>query len=184
VQPFRLGPNRAVTCDQDHSYTDEQKAADSRLMDKFSETLRCGAVTCPDYVKGNGLVMGCYGGNTVTGLWNYAQHFAMSDSSYDTTFGSSTTGAHNFVAGQACGFAPTSTAVTANPTVIGDSQPTGDKCDTRDTRDTTTSIDPKNNNVGDLLNAKGTWGWFHGGFADCAATDRNIGGVSSAGLHS
>ena len=57
--------------------------------------------------------------------------------------------------------------------------------DTLDTRDTTTSIDPKNNNVGDLLNAKGTtWGWFHGGFADCAATDRNIGGVSSAGLHS
>jgi len=74
--------------------------------------------------------MGCYSGNTVTGLWNYAQHFAMSDSSYDTTFGSSTTGAHNFAAGQARGFAPTSTAVTANPTVIGDSQPTRDKCDT------------------------------------------------------
>jgi phospholipase C len=141
--------------------------------------------------------MGCYGGNTVTGLWNYAQHFAMSDSSYDTTFGSSTTGAHNFVAGEARGFAPTSTAVTANPTVIGDSQPTGDKCDTRDTRDTATPSTPstpstpphpstqKNNNVCDLLNAKGTtWGWFHGGFADCAATDRNIGGVSSAGLHS
>ena len=30
----------------------------------------------------NGLVMGYFDGNTVTGLWNYAQHFAMSDNSY------------------------------------------------------------------------------------------------------
>jgi phospholipase C len=178
VQPFRLGPNQAVTCDQDHSYTDEQKAANSGLMDKFVETVGRGGFTCPDYGKGKGLVMGYYDGNTVTALWNYAQHFAMSDNSYNTTFGPSTPGALNLVAGQTHGFAPTSTAVTANATVIGDPQPTGDKCDTRDT---TTSTDPKNKNVGDLLNAKGTtWGWFQGGFADCTATHSNIGGVSSA----
>ena len=34
--------------------------------------------------------MDYYDGNTVTGLWNYAQHYAMSDNSYDTTFGPST----------------------------------------------------------------------------------------------
>ena len=28
--------------------------------------------------------MGYYDGNTVTALWNYAQHFAMSDNSYGT----------------------------------------------------------------------------------------------------
>ncbi len=39
-----------------------------------------------------GLVMDYYDGNTVTGLWNYAQHFAMSDNSYGTTFGPSTPG--------------------------------------------------------------------------------------------
>jgi phospholipase C len=121
--------------------------------------------------------MGYYDGNTVTGLWNYAQHFAMSDNSYNTTFGPSTPGALNLVSGQTHGFATTSLAVTANSTVIGDPQPAGDKCSTRDA---TTSTDPKNKNVGDLLNAKGTtWGWFQGGFADCAATHNNVGGVSS-----
>jgi Phosphoesterase family len=32
-------------------------------------------------------VMGYYDGNTVTALWNYAQHFAMSDSYYQTNYG-------------------------------------------------------------------------------------------------
>jgi phospholipase C len=176
VQPFRLGRNQAKTCDQDHTYTDEQKAADSGLMDKFVQTVGRGAGTCADYGKGPGLVMGYYDGNTVTGLWNYAQHFAMSDNSFNTTFGPSTPGALNLVAGQTHGFATTSSAVTANTTVIGDPQPTGDKCDTRDS----TTSTPNNKNVGDLLNAKGTtWGWFQGGFADCAATHSNVGGVSS-----
>ena len=177
AQPFRLGRDQAQTCDQDHTYTDEQKAFNSGLMDKFVETVGRGAGTCADYGKGKGLVMGYYDGNTVTGLWNYAQHFAMSDNSYNTTFGPSTPGALNLVSGQTHGFATTSLAVTANSTVIGDPQPAGDKCNTRDA---TTSTDPKNKNVGDLLNAKGTtWGWFQGGFADCAAAHNNVGGVSS-----
>jgi len=180
VQPFRLGRDQVQTCDQDHTYTDEQKAANSGLMDKFVETVGRGAGTCADYGKGKGLTMGYYDGNTVTGLWNYAQHFAMSDNSYNTTFGPSTPGALNLVSGQTHGFATTSTtttAVTANETVIGDPQPAGDKCSTRDT---TTSTDPKNKNVGDLLNAKGTtWGWFQGGFADCTAAHLNVSGVSS-----
>jgi len=177
AQPFRLGRDQAQTCDQDHTYTDEQKAFNSGLMDQFVETVGRGAGTCADYGKGKGLVMGYYDGNTVTGLWNYAQHFAMSDNSYNTTFGPSTPGALNLVAGQTHGFSTTSPAVTANSTIIGDPQPTGDTCSSRDT---TTSTDPKNKNVGDLLNAKGTtWGWFQGGFADCNATHSNVGGVSS-----
>ncbi len=177
VQPFRLGRDQAQTCDQDHSYTDEQKAYDSGLMDKFVETVGRGSTTCADYGKGKGLVMGYYDGNTVTGLWNYAQHFAMSDNSYNTTFGPSTPGALNLASGQTHGFTRTSPAVTTNATVIGDPQPTGDVCDSRDT---TRSDDPKNRNVGDLLNAKGvSWGWFQGGFADCSATHGNVGGVVS-----
>ena len=177
VQPFRLGRNQAQTCDQDHTYTDEQRAFDSSLMDNFVETVGRGGGTCADYGKGPGLVMGYYDGNSVTGLWNYAQHFAMSDNSYGTTFGPSTPGALNLVSGQTHGFATTSPAVTANATVIGDPQPTGDTCDTRET---TTSTDPRNKNIGDLLNARGTsWGWFQGGFAVCAATHSNVGGVAS-----
>ena len=44
--------------------------------------------------------MDYYDGNTVTGLWNYAQHFAMSDNFYDTEFGPSTPGALNLISGQ------------------------------------------------------------------------------------
>ena len=179
AQPFRLGRDQAQTCDQDHTYTDEQKAFDSGLTDRFVETVGRGAAagTCADYGKGSALVMGYYDGNTVTGLWNYAQHFAMSDNSYGTTFGPSTPGALNLIAGQTHGFTLTSPAVTANATVIGDPQPDGDICDSRDT---TTSTDPNNKNIGDLLNARGTtWGWFQGGFAECAATHNNVGGVPS-----
>src|SRR4051794_37672892 len=100
VQPFRLGRDQAQTCDQDHSYTDEQKAYDSGLMDKFVETVGRGSAGCADYGKGKGLTMGYYDGNTVTGLWNYAQHFAMSDNFYNTTFGPSTPGALNLASGQ------------------------------------------------------------------------------------
>jgi phospholipase C len=177
VQPFRLGRDQAQTCDQDHTYTDEQKAFDSGLMDKFVETVGRGSASCSDYGKGKGLTMGYFDGNTVTALWNYAQHFAMSDNFYGSTFGPSTPGALELVSGQTHGFATTSPAVTANTTVIGDPQPTGDACDTRDT---STSTDPNNKNVGDLLNAKNvSWGWFQGGFADCAASHTDVGGVVS-----
>jgi phospholipase C len=177
TQPFRLDRSQAETCDQDHTYTDEQKAFDHGLMDRFVETVGRGAGSCVDYGKGPGLVMGYYDGNTVTALWNYAQHYAMSDNSYNTTFGPSTPGALNLVSGQTHGFAQTSPAVTANGTIIGDPQPTGDKCDTRDN---STSVDSNNKNIGDLLNAKNiTWGWFQGGFDNCTQTHTNIGGVTS-----
>ncbi len=177
VAPFRLGRDQAQTCDQDHSYTDEQKAFDSGLMDKFVETVGRGSASCADYGKGPGLVMGYYDGNTVTAMWNYAQHFAMSDNSYGTTFGPSAPGALNLISGQTHGFAQTSPAVTTNGSVIGDPQPAGDVCDSRDV---TTSTDPKNKNVGDLLNAKNvSWGWFQGGFADCSAKHTDAGGVTS-----
>ena len=41
-----------------------------------------------------GQVMGYYDGNTVTALWNYAQHSRMNDNSFSTNFGPSTPGAH------------------------------------------------------------------------------------------
>ncbi len=174
VQPFRLDRSQFETADQDHNYTDEQRAYDSGLMDLFVEKVGRGAG--PAGERG-GQVMGYYDGNTVTALWNYAQAFAMSDNSYSTTFGPSSPGALNLVSGQTHGFATTTTAVTAAGTVIGDPQPTGDLCDTRDN---TKSVDPNNRNIGDLLNAKGiTWGWFQGGFRDCKQSHANKAGVVS-----
>src|SRR5215470_18657022 len=98
VNPFRLGRNQAATCDQNHEYTDEQKAFDSGLMDLFVQTVGTGPGTDGFLICKKTDVMAYFDGNTVTALWNYAQHFAMSDNSFNTTFGPSTPGALNLIA--------------------------------------------------------------------------------------
>jgi len=182
ANPQRLARSEALTCDQDHDYKAEQQAFDRGLMDKFVESTNNSSCSPPDVAKPN-LVMDYFDGNTVTGLWNYAQHFAMSDNSYNTTFGPSTPGALNLVSGQTHGATPSApTAGVANGTVIGDPDPTTDDC----SKGTTAELSGPN--VGDLLNArKVTWGWFQGGFrptattggkAVCGASHKNVGGAS------
>jgi hypothetical protein len=53
---------------------------------------------------GKSLVMGYYDGNTVAAMWHYAQHFALNDNAWTTTFGPSTPGALNLISGQSSGF--------------------------------------------------------------------------------
>ena len=60
--------------------------------------------------------MGYFDGNTVTALWNYAQHYAMSDNSYSTMFGPSTVGALNLIAG-------TTSLATLQPSADGTATP-------------------------------------------------------------
>jgi phospholipase C len=176
ANPQRLDRSEPLTCDQGHGYKQEQQAFNGGLMDKFVQFTDVESCNPPDISK-PGLVMDYYDGNTVTGLWNYAQHFAMSDNSYNTVFGPSTPGALNLISGQTHGFSQTSSAVTSNGTVIGDPQPTGDACNTRDN---SISTDSNNRNIGDLLNGQGaTWGWFQGGFDNCTATHANLGGGTS-----
>ena len=166
VNPVRLGgPDQQVTCDQDHTYTDEQLAVDGGAMDGFVAHTNVESCKPPTF-SSHGLVMDYYDGNSVTALWNYAQHYAMSDNSYGTTFGPSTPGALNLVSGQTHGIAATATPGTSsltgevvNGTVIGDPQPLGDDCSTRD------QVQMSGTNIGDLLNtAKVSWGFFEGGF--------------------
>ncbi|GAC1344294.1 MAG: alkaline phosphatase family protein [Candidatus Dormibacteria bacterium] len=193
ANPSRLDRNQAHTCDQGHDYTAEQNAFDHGLMDRFVEstgaTYTDGTVPC-DPTQ----VMNYYDGNTVTGMWNYAQQFAMSDNHYGTGFGPSTPGALNLVTGNTFGAtcadaetfaAPTpcgsSALASQSPTpgtpapqgpgtVYGDPQPARDRCTSRD------SADLGGRNVGDLLNARSvTWGWFQGGFRDCTATHTGVG---------
>jgi phospholipase C len=103
INPFRLDRSQASTCDQDHNYGHEQLAFDEGLMDFFpgSTGTGSGSFCAPTfaYGKDQGLVMGYFHGNTVTAIWNYTQNFAMSDNSYGTTFGPSTPGLLNLVAG-------------------------------------------------------------------------------------
>ena len=171
VNPFRFSRSQAATCDQDHDYTDEQLAFDSGLMDKFVQTVGNGPGTDGFLICKKTDVMGYFDGNTVTALWNYAQHFAMNDNSFNTTFGPSTPGALNLISGQtngATGVKGNTTGDIAGGSVIGDPQPAFDKCSTRET------ASMSGRNIGNLLNDKGiTWGWFQGGFRDC--TVKHIG---------
>jgi phospholipase C len=181
ANPTRLDRSQAVTCDQDHTYIDEQKAFDHGLMDKFVQSVAGGG--CTD----KSIVMDYYDGNTVTAFWNYAQNFAMSDNSFGSTFGPSTPGALNLIAGQTHGATTPDIAGTVdNGTIIGDPRPllANDDC--------TIASAPKaamsGTNVGDLLNAQNvTWGWFQGGFkpssvvngvAVCATAHKNIAGAT------
>lgn len=170
--PFRLDRSQAATCDQDHEYTDEQKAFHGGLMDKFVEFTGNASSPC----QAN-LVMGYYDGNTVTGLWNYAQNFVLNDNSFGTNFGPSSVGAINLISGQTHGVnifnQPLQDADVVENTVIGDPQPYYDDCSTRET------VGLSGKNVGDLLNANGvTWGWFQGGFAP---TSTNAAGKAVCG---
>ncbi len=205
--PTRLTHSQALTCDQDHGYTPEQEAVNGGLMNKFIQFTNVptctGTPTTPHGAPG--LVMDYFDGNTVTGLWNYAQNFAMSDNNWDTTFGPSTPGALNLISGQTGGSyavdpnnndakitTPISGTVSALNsaglgTIYGDLDPAYDDCS--DNSHTPSSPTAKLNplgvatgkNVGDLLNARRvTWGWFEGGFTP---TGTNSAGFAVCGSH-
>jgi len=196
LEPQRLTPSEALTCDQNHGYTPEQDAFDNGKMDKYIEYTQS-ASTCAagtDEFFQPGLVLDYYDGNTVTALWNYAQNFAMSENNYDTDFGPSTPGALNVISGDdGSGYAvspsaadPTTAAHvtdssvgyvggnTANlGTIYGDLDPAYDGCadDSHDAADTNPVGVMTGQNIGDLLNAKNiSWGWFQGGFAPTGTT--------------
>jgi phospholipase C len=203
--PARLSHSQALTCDQDHGYTAEQQAFDGGKMDKFVQYTNVPTCTTPGAYSTPGLVMDYYDGNTVTGLWNYAQHYAMSDNNYNTNFGPSTPGALNVIAGNdSPGYAvspTTGTKVTSSAvtplnsqglgTIYGDLDPAYDDCSDSSHTSTNPVGVMTGPNIGDLLNARHvTWGWFQGGFAPtgtnsagyavCGATHTNVGGNTVA----
>jgi len=141
-------------------------------------------------------------GNTVTGLWNYAQNYAMSDNNWDTVFGPSTPGAINLISGNTHGIYavdPVTHAKVTDPyvvqspdkdgvgTMINDPDPAFDDCSGNNHTSKNNLGVMTGRNIGDLLNRKKvTWGWFQGGFrptgsangyAVCGATHPNIGGI-------
>lgn len=105
-RPFRLDRSQAFTADQSHAYTDEQAAFHHGHMDHFIESTGNGLVHTPGVLGSPATVMGYFDGNTVTALWNYAQHYALSDATFTDTFGPSTPGALEVVAGQTHGAIP------------------------------------------------------------------------------
>ncbi len=172
--PFRLTPRQAVTSDQEHEYRAEQLAFDNGRMDAFPRYAGRGGKPAG---IGKKLTMGYYDGNTVTALWNYAQHYAMSDNFWSTGFGPSTPGALNLISGQTNGFdvAENVADPSGNPlhgddetsdgngnySEIGDGDPALDACSDKKRE----RVTMHGRNIGDLLNEKEvSWGWFQGGF--------------------
>jgi phospholipase C len=173
ANPFRLGRGQAATADQDHSYEPEQQAFDRGKMDLFPKSVgHPDGPRVPGEHAGvtatSGLTMGYFDGNTVTAYWNYAQRFAMSDSSFDVIFGPSTPGAINLVSGQTNGVVNDQNAegdIVADGsggfTLIADPQPFGDICSS--TSDGLAHMTGRN--IGDLLTKQSiSWGFFQGGF--------------------
>ncbi|MHB8241645.1 MAG: phospholipase C [Solirubrobacteraceae bacterium] len=203
-QPLRLdssatglsgSPGGQLTCDQDHNYSDEQQSFDSSNMDRFVQSVGTGTGSSPFGTPCTpATVMDYYDGNTVTGLWNYAQHYAMSDDSFGTTFGPSAPGAINLVAGDTGNVdtsheannpsISTSTSPNADLTANGlggysltsDAQPYWDDCSTRD------AVALSGTNIGDELNAKGlSWGWFEGGLRPSTSYQEALTATGKAG---
>ena len=151
--PFRLDRTMDVTCDNDNHYTDEQKAYDAGLLDKFVQITSNNATGCTP-----NLGMGYYDGNTVTALWNYAQHYSMGDNFFDTEFGTTVMGHLNLISGSTHQTNTTSiSGKIANGSIIGNVEAGYDDCATG------TLVKMTGKNIGDLLNTGNvSWGWFYG----------------------
>ncbi|MEU7783103.1 alkaline phosphatase family protein [Amycolatopsis sp. NPDC049159] len=200
--PKRLTHEQALTCDQNHNYGAEQAAFNGGKMDKFVEKTETDKCTGQPVLFGEpGLVMDYYDGNTVTGMWNYAQNYALNDNSFDTNFGPSTPGALNLISGDTHGvqavdpvthepvsdaYAVQSPDANGVGTMINDPDPAWDDCSGKNHTSKDNLATMHGRNIGDLLNQRRvTWGWFQGGFrptgsangyAVCGQTHTNIGG--------
>ncbi|MGW4563472.1 phospholipase C [Streptomyces sp. NPDC004561] len=194
--PKRLSPSQAMTCDQNHSYGAEQYAYNGGKADQFVQNTEVDK--CSGGLFGEpGLSMDYYDGNTVTALWNYAQHYSLSDRSFSSVYGPSTPGALNLISGQTHGVTSMDpTSGTDNPkqtstpdaytvkspdakgvgTVINDPDPAFDDCSGKDHTSSNALAAMQGKNIGDLLNTrKVTWGWFQGGFRPSTAWTGNAG---------
>ncbi len=190
--PKRLTPSQAMTCDQTHSYSPEQYAYDGGKVDQFVQNTEVSK--CSGNLFGEpGLSMDYFDGNTVTGLWNYAQHFTLGDNFFGSAYGPSTPGAIELASGQTHGIISTDpksstedpkqtatpdpyTVVSPNAkgvgTIINDPDPAYDDCSGSDHTSTNTLGEMTGRNIGDLLDAKRiSWGWFQGGFTPSTPWD-------------
>ena len=185
-KPFRLDRTQFVTCSQDHTYRPEQRAANGGLMNRFVQVTNKEGRMCLDALPRpvpSPQVMGYFDGNTVTALWNYAQHFALNDNSFATNYGPSTPGALNLVAGRTSGASSEKGLTVTEGVLYADADPKYDTCSDR-SKDLAELSGP---NVGDLLTkAEIPWGWFQGGFRldpdqdpaeECERKTTNLAGI-------
>jgi phospholipase C len=175
-QPHRIDHSNPVTCNPIHDYIDEQKSYNGGKLNLFVQN--DGRAPGCQKTPTDNQVMDYFDGNTVTALWNYAQHFAMSDNFHGSTFGLSTPGHINLISGNTHGaeclhHAPTCFVpgkgkyIGVNVgTLLGDIDPRYDDCSMQTSpTPTINTVKMVGKNIGYLLNNKSiTWGWFSDGF--------------------
>jgi phospholipase C len=175
AEPFRLDRTQANTADQNHAYTAEQQAYDGGKADLFPKYTGKATAGGVGAFGTKGQVMGYFDGNTVMAMWQYAQHFAMDDNAFTDTYGPSTPGLLNLVAGQTNGMQIVATSKKPSTraavsyyindgqggiTMINDVDPGHDVCSVPSDQAMMAG-----KNIGDLLNAaRVSWGGFMGGF--------------------
>ncbi len=173
--PHRLDRETRNACGSNHGYTAEQRAENRGRVDRFVQETGNRRPGCPST-----LGMDYFDGNTVTAMWNYAQHFSISDNSFGTTYGPSHIGLLNLVSGQTHGARTNhSTSAVVDGTMIANVEPAFDDCPRAALTAAMTG-----RNIGDLLNTRQvSWGFFSAGFrptsrlgdgtAVCAGTGTN-----------
>ncbi len=175
ANPFRLDRTQAATADQNHNYTPEEQAYDNGAADLFPTYTGASTSGGSGAFGTKGQVTGYFDGNTVTGLWTLAQHYALNDNTYTDTYGPSSPGALEVVSGQTNGYKVVLTSKRPSTlasssyyvndgqggyTMINDVDPAYDVCSSK----TDTGM-MSGKNIGDLLNSAGlTWGGFMAGF--------------------
>ena len=175
ANPYRISPTQLRTCDVSHAYAVEQNETNGGLMDNFVSSSHPISYGINGLVCNPKEVMGYFDGNAVTALWNYAQHYAMSDNYYGSTFGPSTPGHINLISGQTHGALPSNAKLPSNSgfkydavvngTLIANLDPKFDDCSRNSGMWKNSTISMEGKNIGDLLNENNiTWGWFSEGF--------------------
>lgn len=164
MNPFRLDRSESITCDMKHDYTNEQRAYNGGLVNKFVESTSSSYPGCHA-----AQVTGYFDGNTVTALWNYAQHYSLNDNflvlhldlqllAILTSFPAKLTATPTNIKN------PKKFDVTINDTLIGNLDPAYDIC-SRNYGAHNATLSMEDRNVGNLLDLKNvTWGWFSAGF--------------------
>jgi phospholipase C len=154
--PHRLDRTQPNICGSNHGYIAEQRAVNRGRMDRFVQETGNHSPGCDPT-----LGMGYFDGNTVTAMWTYAQHFAINDNSFGTTYGPSHVGTLNLVSGQTHGAKTNrATGAVVDGTMIANVEPAFEDCPRAELSAAMTG-----RNIGDLLNERHvTWGWFSDGF--------------------
>lgn len=158
--PYRMAPGQP-TCDLGYGVIAQKRAYNHGLNNMFIWQENQG----PNAVSDDGCfaqsVMGYYDGNTLSALWQYAQHYALADHFFASEYATVTGGQIDIIAGVNQGIIPkVLPGVSYKDELLGNNPPRYD-----DGSKGRFKVSLNRTNIGNLLSAhQVSWGAFVGGF--------------------